>query len=203
MLFIETDEMPTIAGVNSPSDLYWILKSPAPLAGMRYPRADFPWRGLSSVGLCGVVALAPGRYDPSPLKLLFSQRLEDLCHGGNPRDPKKEERLITDAVEITLRSLRSGQGVVVHCIGGRGRTGTVLGAVLRRLGYGFPEVLGYLNRIHKARGKPGWPESPWQSAFVDRGTIEKNCQEDDASSRYRQDALANRSGVESGIYSAR
>jgi polymorphic toxin system DSP-PTPase phosphatase-like protein len=175
MLLIETDEMPRIAGVHSPSDLYWVLKSPAPLAGMRYPRPDFPWRGLSAVGLSGVVALAPGSYDPSPLKLLFWQRLEDLCHGGNPSDPKKEERLIADAVEITLRSLRSGQGVVVHCIGGRGRTGTVLGAVLRRLGDGFPEVLGYLNRIHKARGKPGWPESQWQSAFVERGTIEKLC----------------------------
>jgi hypothetical protein len=175
MLLIETDDMPTIAGVKSPSDLYWVLKSPASLAGMRYPRRDFPWTGLLAAGLGGVVALAPGRYDPSPLKLLFSQRLEDLSHGANPSNPKKEEHLITEAVEITLRSLRSGQGVVVHCMGGRGRTGTVLGAVLRKLGYGFPEVLAYLNRIHKARGKPGWPESPWQSAFVEQGTVEKSC----------------------------
>ena len=127
MVLIETDEMPTIAGVNSPSDLYWVLKSPAPLAGMRFPRPDFPWRGLSEVGLGGVVALAPSSYDPSPLKLLFSHRLEDLCHGGNPRNPKKEERLITDAVEITLRSLKSGQGVVVHCIGGQRSNRNCLG----------------------------------------------------------------------------
>jgi hypothetical protein len=173
MLLLEAEETPRIAGVGSPSELYWVLKAPAPLAGMRFPRPDFPWESLSAAGFVGVVALAPGSYDPSPLKVLFSKRLEDLCHGGNPQNPSREENLITEAVEITLNSLRSGQGVVVHCVGGRGRTGTVLGAVLRRLGYSFPEVLGCLNRIHYARGKPGWPESPWQSAFIERATIER------------------------------
>ncbi len=169
MLLTETEVARPLLGVNCPSELYWVSESPAPLAGMRFPRPDFPWKNVSEAGFVGVVALEPGSYDPSPLRLLFSKRLEDLCHGGNPRNAKKEEALITEAVEITLSSLRSGQGVVVHCVGGRGRTGTVLGVVLRRLGHSFPEVLGFLNRIHKARGKPGWPESPWQAALVERG----------------------------------
>jgi len=133
---------------------------------MRYPRADFPWRALSATGVGALVALQPGSYDSSPLRLIFSKRLEDLCHGGNPRNSVNEERLIAEAVSIIITSLNSGQGVAVHCMGGRGRTGTVIGAVLRRLGYPYPEVVNYLNRLHRARGKPGWPESPWQSALI-------------------------------------
>lgn len=167
MSLIEASEARTILGIRSPSELYWVLKSPAPLSGMRYPRWDFPWEGLSAAGFGVVIALEPGDYDPSPLKLLFSQRLEDLCHGGSPRSPNTEQGLITEAVKTAVNSLQSGKGVVVHCQGGRGRTGTVIGGVLRRLGYGAGDVIAYLNRIHRARGKPGWPESPWQSQYVE------------------------------------
>jgi protein-tyrosine phosphatase len=163
---IEANGGVQIVGVSSPRDLYWVLKSPAPLAGMRMPHDPFPWNNLAAAGFSGVVALEPGTYDPSPLNLLFSERIEDLCHGGNPQNPNREERLITQAVETVVGSLQSGRGVVVHCMGGRGRTGTVIGGTLRRLGYGAQEVLAYLDRMHKARGKPGWPESPWQSAFI-------------------------------------
>jgi protein-tyrosine phosphatase len=55
---------------------------------------------------------------------------------------------------------------VVHCVGGRGRTGTVLGCVLRELGHSPGEVVDFLDRVHKARGKAGWPESPWQGQLV-------------------------------------
>src|ERR1035441_9543621 len=138
---IEANEGVQISDLASPRDFYWVLKSPAPLAGMRMPRSAFPWKNLAAAGFSGVVALAPGTYDPSPLKLLFSERIEDLCHGGNPQNPNREERLITQAVETVVGSLQSGRGVVVHCMGGRGRTGTVLGGALRGLGYGAQEHL--------------------------------------------------------------
>jgi len=38
----------------------------------------------------------------------------------------------------------------------------MIGCVLRELGFPTDEVLGFLDKLHKARGKPGWPESPWQ-----------------------------------------
>ncbi len=167
MFLVEPNDGPTIAGVSSPSELYWVLKALAPLAGMCYPRHDFPWVNLAAAGFGGVVSLHPGDYDPSPLTLLFSKKLEDLFHGGDPQDPAQEKRLITEAAETVSRALESGQGVVVHCCGGRGRTGTVIGCVLRRLRYGTPEVLAYVDRVHKARGKPGWPESRWQEALVE------------------------------------
>ena len=166
MSLVEPSDNPSISGVQVPRELYWVLASPAPLAGMKYPRPDFPWSNLHAAGFAGVVAIHPGRYDPTPLSVLFFEHLEDLVHGGPPTDAVRELKAIGRAVTATLWALRGGQGVVVHCAGGRGRTGTVLGCALRELGHEPTDVITYLDRVHKARGTPGWPESPWQSALV-------------------------------------
>jgi protein-tyrosine phosphatase len=166
MPLLEPDEYLPIVGVRVPGELYWVLTSPAPLAGMRYPRSDFPWAQLSTAGFSHVVALQPSNYNCAPLSMLFSEQMEDLIHGGPPSDPNRETAAIKRAVAIILRTLNLGEGVVVHCVGGRGRTGTVLGCVLRELGYGAKPVLDYLNSIHKQRGKTGWPEAPWQGEIV-------------------------------------
>lgn len=148
-----------ISGVSVPDDFYWVLDSPAPLAGMRYPRPDFPWSEVARAGFARLVALHPGDYDPAPLTLLSSEKLEDLVHGGPPRSSDREREKIAGIVRSVVAALQSGDGVVVHCVGGRGRTGTVLGYVSR-------EVVEFLDRVHKARGKAGWPESPWQDQLV-------------------------------------
>jgi hypothetical protein len=148
------------------TEFYWVLKSPAPLAGMRYPRSDFPWSRLKSAGFSRVVFFHPGSYNPLPLATAFVGKLEDLAHGGPPSDARRETDLIKQAVAVSASALGAGEGVVVQCAGGRGRTGTVLGCILRELGYEAELIVAYLDRVHKARGKPGWPESPWQSEFV-------------------------------------
>jgi hypothetical protein len=40
--------------------------------------------------------------------------------------------------------------------------------VLRELGFDSIQAVGFLDRVHKGRGKPGWPESTWQSSLVQR-----------------------------------
>jgi hypothetical protein len=155
-----------IPGVSVPAELYWVLDSPAPLAGMKYPRISFPWSNLKAAGFSRVVSLHPGSYNPKPLKIAFAEQLEDLVSGGPPEDEVREVDRIKRAVAATLVAWRSGYGVVVHCIGGRGRSGTVLGCVLRELYFPSTEVIAFLDRVHKARGKPGWPESLWQSSLV-------------------------------------
>lgn len=167
MSLIEPKDAQLISEVDAPRDFYWVLKTPAPLAGMRYPRNGFPWNSLAEAGFSCVVSLHPGDYNPSPLVLLFSEHLEDMIHGGPPRDPPLQGTLIRKAVAAILCTIRDGKGVVVHCCGGRGRTGTVLGCTLRALGYDSETVINYLDRLHKARGKSGWPESSWQADFVD------------------------------------
>ena len=51
-------------------------------------------------------------------------------------------------------------------MGGRGRTGTVIGATLVRLGHDPETVVAHLNRLAVARGRRGWPESPWQAEVL-------------------------------------
>jgi hypothetical protein len=166
MPLIDPQQAPAIPGVASPAELYWVLQVPAPLAGMRYPCRDSPWGKVAHAGFHFTVSLHPGDYDPSPLKRVSAVQLEDLAHGGNPIDPAREKRLIRTVVDAVVQALQTGHGVIVHCVGGRGRSGTVIGCVLRTLGYEAEEVVSYLDRVHKDRGKMGWPESPWQADLI-------------------------------------
>jgi len=49
----------------------------------------------------------------------------------------------------------------VHCVGGTGRTGTVLAGALRVLGRSADDAIAAV-RGHR----PGWPESAWQEQVV-------------------------------------
>jgi hypothetical protein len=159
-----------IPGIAVPVELYWVLSSPTPLAGMKYPRSSFPWAALAAAGFSDIVSLHPAAYDPTPLRISFSEQLEDLAGGGPPQNDAAEKARIKRAVTATLLAWRAGLGTVVHCVGGRGRTGTVLGCALRELGFGASEAVAFLDRVHRARGKPGWPESIWQSTLVNEWT---------------------------------
>jgi protein-tyrosine phosphatase len=68
---------------------------------------------------------------------------------------------------MVLQKLDAGEGVIVHCAGGTGRTGTVLGAVLKRQGVPDADVLDFLKRVNQLRGK-NWPEAEWQWQVVQR-----------------------------------
>jgi protein-tyrosine phosphatase len=150
-----------------PADFYWVVRDPVPLAGMAYPgRVD--WAALAAEGLGHVVCLTDHvpRYDPAPLTHT-AVRLEDLFSGGAPTDPAAEAARVGHAVDAVVDHLEAGTGVVVHCMGGRGRAGTVLGAALVRLGHDPDQVVDYLHRVHVGRGrKDGWPESTWQADVV-------------------------------------
>jgi hypothetical protein len=149
-----------------PDDLYWITREPVALAGMSYPgRAD--WTLLQEHGIGHVVCLsheAPP-YDPAPCTIT-AIRLRDLVSGGDPEDPDRERALVERAAADVVAHLAAGIGVAVHCMGGRGRTGTVIGVALVTLGHDPVATIDYLDALAKARGRRGWPESPWQSGVV-------------------------------------
>ena len=159
---------PSVPGLEVPRQFYWVKSSQPPLAGMQLPFPGTPWEELFRSGFRWIVCLCSDRpcYDPSPLRFLVAVELCDLFETELPEDPEKEEdsiRIISDAV---VGRLERGEGVIVHCAGGRGRTGTVLGSALVKLGEPPEKVVRYLDELHRARGKAGWPESPWQSEVV-------------------------------------
>ncbi len=164
---LSVKEMPKIDGVKIPWDLYVVMDDPL-LAGMCYPYSGISFESLEKAGFSGIVCLCERHpdYDPYPLRILYATKLEDLFSGDEPWDKHGEESLIRDAVEAVVSELRHGEGVIVHCVGGIGRTGTVIGCVLRELGYSADEAIDYLDDVNLARRIGQWSESKWQAEMV-------------------------------------
>jgi hypothetical protein len=149
-----------------PDELYWLARRPVAVAGMKAPgRAD--WSLLAAEGIGHVVCLTDdvARYDPAPCTVT-AIKLQDLVSGGPPREPEREQQRVFAAAADVISHVERGIGVAVHCAGGRGRTGTVLGAALVRMGHEPETVIAYLDATARARSKSGWPESPWQAEVV-------------------------------------
>jgi hypothetical protein len=140
--------------------LFVVSTSPAPLAGMAFPEASLDWDGLHRDGYRHVLRLHPGSYDPSPLTA-HEVVLEDLFGGRLPTDPAVERGRVLEAAGLAAAWVSEGEGVVVHCLGGTGRTGTVLASALRHLGFAAEDAI---RRVHEHR--PNWPESAWQEELV-------------------------------------
>ena len=154
-----------------PGDLWWVCAEPTPLAGMAYPRHGV-WDALAERGFRHVVDLtrdAP-KYDPSPLSS-HAVHLADLVVRRRPPDPERDEARIATAADLVADRWAAGEGVVVHCHGGRGRTGAVLGSALVGLGHDPDAVVEWLHRVQRTRGRRGWPEQAWQAEVVRRAAL--------------------------------
>jgi protein-tyrosine phosphatase len=145
------------------SSLFVVTDTPAPLAGMAFPAPETDWQALRRRGFGLVIRLHPADYDPAPL-VATDLTLEDLYDGATPRDAAEEERRIWDAARLAEQHVTRGEGVIVHCLGGTGRTGTVLACALRQLGRSDEDAI---DAVQKHR--PHWPESPWQEEVVRTG----------------------------------
>ena len=140
--------------------LFLIPGTPAPLGGMAFPTEETDWQALRREGFDLVVRLHEAEYDPSPL-VAHDVALEDLYGGAAPGDAVAEERRVWQAARLVADGVSRGRGVIVHCFGGTGRTGTVLACALRLLGRTPDEAIAAV-QVHR----PEWPESPWQEQVV-------------------------------------
>jgi hypothetical protein len=165
---IPPEPLRSVPGLETPQRFYRVLRSPAPLAGMPFPRRP-SWKAVAAAGFESVVCLTDDTapYDPSPLSVLRAVEFEDLVGGHPPANPRREAERLREVVQAVVEELLAGRGVVVHCAGGTGRTGTVIACTLAALGVPEPETLTYMSTVNSARGKSdGWPESAWQQAQV-------------------------------------
>jgi protein-tyrosine phosphatase len=134
------------------------------------------WKAVAAAGFESIVCLTDNvpPYDPSPLRVLRALKFKDLVDGSRPDNPQREADMLRDVVQGVVDELRAGRGVVVHCAGGTGRTGTVIACALAALGMPEAEVLKYMGTVNAARRKsPGWPESEWQKHQVG-GFVSRN-----------------------------
>jgi hypothetical protein len=145
------------------ASLFVVTETPALLAGMAFPRPEIDWQLLHDRGFRRVLRLHPADYDPAPL-VAHDVVLQDLYGGAAPQDATAEERRIWEAAVFAAENVVRGEGVVVHCVGGTGRTGTVLACALRQLGRSADDAIDIV-RKHR----PHWPESPWQEEVVRSG----------------------------------
>ena len=97
----------------------------------------------------------------------WMKRNEEAC----PHCPTDSSRAETKKILNTIDSaLKRGTNVYVHCLGGSGRTGTVVGCWLRR--HNFVDVDNVLGRLKKLRlgDRKGWrkptPNTEEQRKFI-------------------------------------
>lgn len=164
-------ELPQPKWLSKNDGVYGIKINNSLLAGMPFPRTNSIWTELHKCGIEHVVCLTDDipTYKPSPLKILASYYLKDLFGGQVPDDTEKEKIKIQHIVKKVSGRIKSGEAVVIHCEGGTGRTGTVIGCTLRELGYTEEQVLKTMNAINMLRGRDGhgWPESEYQKELVE------------------------------------
>jgi hypothetical protein len=151
-------------------DSYWVC--PGRLLAGEYPRTKddeesrSKLRRLLEAGVTFFLDLTEeGEYDLKSYAPLLREEAAALGHpvehwrmsirdGGTPM-PEEMTRIL-DAID---GALAAGHTVYVHCFGGIGRTGTVMGCYLVRHGMSGQEALDKIARLR--RGTPdGWKRSP-------------------------------------------
>ena len=164
---------------------YWVFQ-PMLLAGY-YPGDRDPggtrerMRALLDCGVRTVVNLMEpderdleGRpftpYEPVFLELGSERGVETTCERFPVRDLGIPSRRTMGVILDTIyESIRAGRPVYVHCWGGVGRTGTVVGCyLLRHHLAGSDDVLDHIARLRVAdpsSHRPS-PETPEQRRFV-------------------------------------
>ena len=150
-------------------DLYW-FDGPGPgrLGVMPRPEEE----EIAELRAAGVTTLVSLLEAPE-IELYGLEREPELCaqHGidflhypirdhATPVDARTAVALVKD---LAARYGR-GESIIVHCLGGVGRSPTIAGATLVERGVRLPDVI---RRMSDARGYPV-PEMPEQYAWMER-----------------------------------
>ena len=151
-------------------ELYWFLgPGPGRIGVMPRPEPVEEIAEMAREGVTTVVSLL----ETHEIRLYELEREAELCasHGidflhypirdhGVPKDAPTAFALVKD---LAARYAR-GASIIVHCLGGVGRSPTIAGATLVERGVRLPDVI---RRMSDARGYPV-PEMPEQYQWMER-----------------------------------
>jgi hypothetical protein len=164
---------------------YWLI--PGQLLAGEHPGSQFREDcieridALLDAGVRQVVDLTDFFEGPGPYVTVLRERAEARSvlvthHRFAITDfgvPSAE--LMRTVLDTVYAGLAAGDAVYVHCWGGVGRTGTVVGCLLREQGLGAAEALALIDRKWQAMEKrmrhPHSPETPEQIAFIERWAV--------------------------------
>ena len=159
---------------------YWVI--PGRFAAGEYPGAKDPieaarkLRTLLSAGIDHFIDLTePGELAPyaeiaekeaRPLGLAVGYERHPIVDQCVPRSPEQMARIL-DAIDAAMRD---GKTVYVHCWGGVGRTGTVVGCWLVRHGHtgdaALCQIAEWWQGVEKVYRQPISPETSEQHEYV-------------------------------------
>ena len=155
----------------------WVIRGRLLASAYPSPFPPGPLAALSSCRLSAVVCLM----EPAELRALppYSAPLAELAREAGRRPPRPmglavadggvgpDEAVVALVADIARTVLRTGTGggeeeaVLLHCLGGHGRTGTVAALVLAALyGISSVEAMDRVQAAHDARGESRGAASP-------------------------------------------
>ena len=160
---------------------YWV--DPGRFAAGEYPGAKSPdeaaarLRTLLQAGIDHFIDLTEPRDGLEPYAAIAQEEARrlgaNIAHERHPITdlsvPRSPDEM-TDILDAIDGALDDGRTVYLHCWGGVGRTGTVVGCWLVRHGRTGDEALGQIAEwwqdMEKAYRQPRSPETPEQHAYV-------------------------------------
>jgi atypical dual specificity phosphatase len=115
------------------------------------------WRELKARGVGGLVNLTSRRWPEAAMRDAGLDYLHLPVPEFQPPGPDQIDRF----VEFCEQHIGAGEAVAVHCLAGRGRTGTMAACFLVHRGMGPGEAIGAVRR-----GRPGSIETVSQEEEV-------------------------------------
>ena len=157
---------------------YWVV--PGLLLAGEYPSATASAvaavriDALLAAGVRQFVDLTAEGEGPAPYAALLLARDPTVAHRrfAIPDFGVPTAALMRVALDAIYAAMGARETIYLHCWGGVGRTGTVVGCLLREQGYSAPEAFDLLERkwraVEKRARHPHSPETAGQIAFIEQ-----------------------------------
>ena len=164
------------------ANCYWVI--PGRLLAGEHPGAMVASEGIARVdalldtGVRQFIDLTAEHEGPGPyVAILFecaaargvgvAHRRFAIADFGVP-----SPELMRATLDAIYGAIGAGETLYLHCWGGVGRTGTVVGCLLREQGFDAPAALDLIARkwnvVEKRARHPRSPETPGQVTFIER-----------------------------------